>query len=56
MKFVSNYEENKRIAMEKAYYLKRRKLSKIWKKNFVFGYTKIDLGYVPNYYCTVYSS
>ncbi|KAI9032579.1 hypothetical protein CLU79DRAFT_727019 [Phycomyces nitens] len=50
--FVSNYEENKRVAMEEARQLKRRKLSRIWKQNFVFGYTKIDLGYITNYSCS----
>ncbi|KAI9032563.1 hypothetical protein CLU79DRAFT_152713 [Phycomyces nitens] len=45
----SNYEENKRIAMEDARQFKKRKLSEISKYNFVFGCTKISLGYVSNY-------
>ncbi|KAI9028104.1 hypothetical protein CLU79DRAFT_551845 [Phycomyces nitens] len=48
MKFISNYEENKRITLERAH-IKIRKPSKRWKRRCVFGYTKIKLGYVADY-------
>ncbi|KAI9032562.1 hypothetical protein CLU79DRAFT_152665 [Phycomyces nitens] len=55
--FFSNYEENKRIAteeneriaMKENRRITRQKAFEISKQNFVFGYTKISLGYVFHY-------
>ncbi|KAI9032575.1 hypothetical protein CLU79DRAFT_883140 [Phycomyces nitens] len=52
-KFVSNYEENKKIILEKALDTKSREPSEAWKDCCVFGYTKLKLGYVPNYGCII---
>ncbi|KAI9016368.1 hypothetical protein CLU79DRAFT_763487 [Phycomyces nitens] len=51
MKFFSNYEENKRITLERAH-IKIRKPCKRWKRRCVFGYTKIKLGHVVSYKVT----
>ncbi|KAI9032573.1 hypothetical protein CLU79DRAFT_152959 [Phycomyces nitens] len=53
-KFVSNYEENKKITLEKALDTKREEPSEAWEDCCVFGYTKLKLGYVPKYYCDIY--
>ncbi|KAI9028103.1 hypothetical protein CLU79DRAFT_843542 [Phycomyces nitens] len=45
MKFISNYEENKRITLERA----NIKIGERWKRRCTFGYTDIELGYVANY-------
>ncbi|KAI9014590.1 hypothetical protein CLU79DRAFT_890096 [Phycomyces nitens] len=49
-KFVSNYEENKRITFKRALDAKKRKPYKSWNSNCVFGYTKIKLGYVADFH------
>ncbi|KAI9028158.1 hypothetical protein CLU79DRAFT_885047 [Phycomyces nitens] len=48
-KFISNYEENTRLALERDPLIKIRKPSNHWKDRCVFGYTKIKLGYVADY-------
>ncbi|KAI9028076.1 hypothetical protein CLU79DRAFT_832492 [Phycomyces nitens] len=48
IKFFSNYEENKRITLEKAP-IKMRKHCNRWKRRCAFGYTNIGLGYVADY-------
>ncbi|KAI9032555.1 hypothetical protein CLU79DRAFT_152442 [Phycomyces nitens] len=50
-KFVSNYEENKKLTLAKALGTKSREPSEAWKDCCVFGYTKLKLGYVANYSC-----
>ncbi|KAI9032576.1 hypothetical protein CLU79DRAFT_883141 [Phycomyces nitens] len=52
-KFVSNYEENKKITLEKPLDTESREPSETWKDCCVFGYTKLKLGYVANYVCII---
>ncbi|KAI9032586.1 hypothetical protein CLU79DRAFT_830430 [Phycomyces nitens] len=52
-KFVSNYEENKKLTLEKALDTGSREPSEAWKDCCVFGYTKLKLGYVANYDCII---
>ncbi|KAI9025301.1 hypothetical protein CLU79DRAFT_833950 [Phycomyces nitens] len=51
MKFISNYEENKRVTLERAHM--KKEASDHWKEKCVFGYTNIELGYVVEYKATI---
>ncbi|KAI9028105.1 hypothetical protein CLU79DRAFT_832518 [Phycomyces nitens] len=48
MKFFSNYEENKRITLEKTN-IKIGERWNRWKRKYTFGYTNIEFGYVADY-------